>query len=840
MTTPRLRSLSVKGFRAFGAIEQTLNLPSDIAVVWGPNSKGKTSLAEAFEFLLTGQIARRELMASSQDEFADALRNAHLAAGEEVYVSACITATDGASHKIKRVLIGDYAKRQDCTSLLEIDGTIATEVDLTKFGLSLSQPPLEAPILSQHTLSYIFSVRPQDRATYFKTLLEVTDLDGLRNEMEALSDEIKPSDDPLVTKFDNCADITTLKPVLSSILYAIPDEATLEAKLHEAAQALIEDAGEKVPETIDKWLATIERILSVRRRKTFPVSEFERDELAAWNPPPDDSWTSLETYLDERKKVDEGTRQLVALFDEALKLPTISGITIPVECPLCGTEFALTLERVQLIRQHVADTKEFKIAETAAKLTLTQLSVLARSLATTIKAAMPNYLKDTAAKRRETGFTIARIRELLGDSAEELVTPWLVQAKSLMRAGTVFRRKIQVAEALIKKQSTKLETEFNPQELRAAFDTLSLLLSTFIAANNTYKEPAAALVTTLNEILDELSDTANWQDFLDIAKKPCELRSALLDRQARAITDKELSAALRQIDRAKEQVLDDKFSDYSSLIQGWWERLRPDEPTFFSAMRPRKGAKRTIDFKAGLSSNPDRSTPKVRDVIAVFSHSQLHCLGLALFLSRAQHEGLGFIILDDPVLSSDEDYRVHFNSTVLTELLNLSMQVIVITQDNKTWKELETRYRHLRISTAQIFIENPAEGSIIDNTSDTLLAKINRAKSLARGGHPDLRKECGFQLRNAGERFCKEMLVSDRWAKGDTAASLTDYDNKTLGRLCPQVEPLMVHASSHPGKFRVFKDTVNHACHDNTPPGNSEMMQACGEIRFLVKDYLGR
>ena len=75
----RLRSLAVKGFRAYGATEQTLNLPAEIAAVWGPNSTGKTSLAEAFEFLLTGCIARRELMASSRDEFANALRNAHLA-----------------------------------------------------------------------------------------------------------------------------------------------------------------------------------------------------------------------------------------------------------------------------------------------------------------------------------------------------------------------------------------------------------------------------------------------------------------------------------------------------------------------------------------------------------------------------------------------------------------------------------------------------------------------------------------------------------------------------------------------------------------------------------------
>ncbi|MEK8121563.1 hypothetical protein WOB59_00120 [Methylocystis sp. IM4] len=316
--------------------------------------------------------------------------------------------------------------------------------------------------------------------------------------------------------------------------------------------------------------------------------------------------------------------------------------------------------------------------------------------------------------------------------------------------------------------------------------------------------------------------------------------SLLIERKARATVAKELETALKQIDAAKEKVLEDKFSDYSGAIQAWWERLRPDEPTFFSAVQPRKGAKRTIDFKAGLTATADRKAAKLRDVIAIFSQSQLHCLGLALFLARAEHEGVGFIVLDDPVLSSDEDYRVHFNSTVLSELLSLSIQVIVLTQDHDTWEELETRYRHVSISTAQLYIEAPADGTIIENTSDALLAKINRAKSLARGGHPDLRKECGIQLRDAGERFCKEILVNDRRRNGDMAASLTDYDGKTMEWLFPKMEHLLDRDASHPGKFTVFKKTVNDACHDNAPPSSAAMTQAHGEIRFLVKEYFGR
>lgn len=840
MTTPRLRSVVVKGFRSYGAAEQTLNLPGNIAVVWGPNSKGKTGLAEAFEFLLTGRISRRELMASSQDEFTDALRNAHLAPNEDVYVAARITAPDGTSHEIRRVLTGDYAKKQDCASRLEIDGAAAVEDDLTRFGIILSQPPLQAPVLAQHTLSYIFSVRPQDRTTYFKTLLEVTDLDVLRNDIAAMVDELKPLDDPLLTKFDTSTTISSLKPALTTIARSIPDITKLTAGIAAAAGSLIKTANEKVPDTLQERLASIDRILADRRSKAFPVRGFERKDPVGWNPPPSDIWTRLDSYLGERKKVDEKTRQLIALFDQALKLPTISQMTGPTDCPLCGTDSALTPERVQFIREQVANSAAFNLVQASAKAALPQLSASASALATDAQASLPRYLTMTGAKRREIGFTIARIRQLLGGRAPELVGPFLCQVRPLRRAAAALRHGAQEAAALVQEQTTDIATALDPQKLQAVFSRLPDLRAAYIDTIDAYKVSENLLFTALAEVLDANADTAGWQDFLDVARAPNQLRVALVDRASRVAVGKELDAALKQIDRAKEQVLDDKFSDFSGLIQAWWERLRPDEATFFSAVHPRKGTKRTIDFKAGLSANPDRSAPKVRDVIAVFSQSQLHCLGVAMFLARAQHDGLGFIVLDDPVLSSDDDYRVHFNLTVLTELLALPIQVIILTQDHATWEELEIRYRHLAISTAQLYIDSPAEGSIIENTSDALIAKINRAKSLARGGHPDLRKECGILLRDAGERFCKEMLVVDQHRKGNAQASLTDYDGKTLEWLSPHVDPLLDRDASHPGKFAVFRKTVNNACHDNAPPSNAEMTLAHGDIRFLVKQYLGR
>ena len=75
MTTPRINKIEIQGFRAFGKNCQTLAFGAPIAAVWAPNSQGKTSLAEAFEFLLTGQIVRRQLMLCAKHQIGTSAGN---------------------------------------------------------------------------------------------------------------------------------------------------------------------------------------------------------------------------------------------------------------------------------------------------------------------------------------------------------------------------------------------------------------------------------------------------------------------------------------------------------------------------------------------------------------------------------------------------------------------------------------------------------------------------------------------------------------------------------------------------------------------------------------------
>src|SRR5262245_51231267 len=110
-----------------------------------------------------------------------------------------------------------------------------------------------------------------------------------------------------------------------------------------------------------------------------------------------------------------------------------------------------------------------------------------------------------------------------------------------------------------------------------------------------------------------------------------------------------------------------------------------------------------------------------------------------------------------------------------------------------------------------------------------------KAEVLVRGGHPSLHKHGGEVIRDAAERFCKEMLVRERRAKGDATASLNDYSLKNLGHLAPLVEPLLTRDPSHPGKLRAIGGAANPAKHDDAVPAAGVLKVALGDLRYLMK-----
>jgi recombinational DNA repair ATPase RecF len=76
--TMRLVELTVRNFRGFGSKAETIRLDRDLVLFFGPNGFGKTSLAEAIEWLFYGFTKRRRQGEGySKAEYAGTYANAH-------------------------------------------------------------------------------------------------------------------------------------------------------------------------------------------------------------------------------------------------------------------------------------------------------------------------------------------------------------------------------------------------------------------------------------------------------------------------------------------------------------------------------------------------------------------------------------------------------------------------------------------------------------------------------------------------------------------------------------------------------------------------------------------
>jgi len=832
---PRINSLSVRGFRAFGSVGQQLTFNSTLSVVWGSNSQGKTSLAEALEFLLTGKTVRREFIASATREFSDCLRNAHLDAGAEVSVTADIVAADGVTHTAKRRLTSDYSATATCASELTIDGSAAQ--DLSSLGIRLSHPPLAAPILMQHTLRFVLSAKPQERTDYFKALLEIGDLEELR----AAIDQAKPSSsgtpEPMLQKLERCAGRAEMSKALDPLRSQEPTRAMVNEGLRAAVVALLPPT-DGTERTLAERAEVLKRMLAEKQDTSFPVAGLQQGTAVHRSQPEGATWKDLFDFAQRVAVVDKEAARLSRLFAQLLEVPTVAAAAGPVDCPVCETPGGLTPARIEAIRVQVRSTEEYREARRKAVVQLQALSTLVDQVHRGAERSSPTCCKWIASTRTERGFSEQAMLDLLGEGGRERVNAWKAEDASVVEAlGSIERHTEGLRTRLSGLRVDDLKSE-QIDELKAEtgeLETLGIALDAILA---TSLPGHNELRKALAEEVERRTKTEGWQDIVELVEGREQLLTSLIAVKARQKVAADWDRAIRDLDTATAAVFDAKFRDLGSEITRWWKLLRPDESTSFEGVQRGGTGRRFIDLKAGLSPNADGSAVKVRDAVAVFSDSQLNCLGLAAFLARSVRESVGFVVLDDPVPSSDREHRAMFLHRVLDELVRTGMHVLLFTHDDDTWKDVQERYKHLNLDTYSLSLNNAARGTEVKNTGDTFEVMLDRARPYIRNADSEIRKFGSERLRDAAERLTKLLLVRDRQAKGETTAALSDYDGLNLGQLQQKVDPLLTKDAADPGKMRTLTRHLNPGNHDDQVPAAGELAVCLGDLEAFKRTYL--
>ena len=836
---PQLTRIEVQGFRSFGTVRQTPDLAGPIAVFWAGNSQGKTSFSEALEFLFSGQIARRDLLASAKDEFTEALRNVHMPSGALVAVEASIICPDGQTRKLCRTLVEDYRRgnAQGCTSTLTIDGVAANDNQIESLlGIRLSQHPVRAPILGQHNLAYLFSASPADRAAYFRAILDTQDLEDFRNDVQAMEAALVAPASPEMNDLLEVELLADAGPGRVQIRKS-PKPETLRARLESASSALLTSIGLPVPKGLAAQANAIEAELTTRRSKTFPVDLLRRSAFAPWAGDAAKLKEAADKFLEERQKVDAESQRTLDLFKAALAIPAHPDHPHGDDCPLCGTVDAFGADRVAFVREQVRASEAFSSASASFLGSLRSSILHCDTLAQSLSKALPRFMREQRGKRRAAEFTVAKIKELVPSDGR--LEEWLSAVRALARADRALQLRIRAARKQLDHAQKNSQEWSDVGGLIAAINDIASAQESFVQQLTAYEGPARLVGEGISATVDQNAQTSGWESLIRLARNPDALWHALRLDAAHRQKVSDIKKAIREIDMAIGKVTDEKFAELSDEVKFWWDRLRPEENTFFSGVQRRSDkARRTVDLKAGMSVKDDRANPKFRDAVAVFSQSQLHCLGLALFLAKAVQEKAGFILLDDPVLTSDEDYRPNFTSSVLEGLLDKGIQVLICTQDHKTYKDIGDRWLH-RNAQQFIMVRNDAvTGTEIRKENDDLATMIARARPATKSQDPALRKDGARQIREIIERFSKCLLVKDRKVKGDNGASITQYDGKNFGTYSNNVYALLTKDAADPGKLRSGFSDVTSGSHDDAPPTTATLARALGDLNRLKKDYL--
>lgn len=821
--------VEVEGFRAFGTEVQRIDLSSSLTVLTAQNSQGKTSLAEAIEWLLTGCTSRRDLHGGAKAEFIGSLRNVHAPADCSVRVAAHIDLDGSRMVTLERVLTADYQGSTPCASILRADGTPVPSVDA--IGFPLSRGKLSAPVLLQHVMRYVLSAAPQERADYFKAILELDDLELVRREIKSLRDEFDSAPKhAALSQLGELAAYTTFKDRVG-LLRTAKSLLEVETGLLELVNAALILDKHAAASDLSQGVAALRSAMAARHAKVLAVEQLDLGAL-------DSAWEvrslDLSAYSASAGAVDREVTRLVPIFEAVLGLPSLPVGDAGVDCPVCGTSRALDSHRVQHLREALARSSSLRSESQAALKEVSGLKAVLDQTARDARRLAPRALQWSEEERRSNRLAAHKIAD-----AEAALDHILSLAGELATQATnVAGNAKSASEELASIESEVRALRPVSADAGKALETLRLgLLASRAALTSSmavYQTHLTELKTMVRAELDQASGTTGWAQVIELAEAPETVLAGILDFYARSAASKRLGRAAQQIDAGVQKVLDDRFAAMSDEISKWWESIRPDEAVRFHGMARRGTGRRYLDLKAHLELD-DRAPGAVRDAVSVFSDSQLNALGLAAFLARCTLGSAPLIVLDDPIPGSDSEHRYTFAAGTIQGLLDAGLQVIVTTFDTHLGRQLHSLYQDRNIAEYSAALIDAAKGTAITSSADRFDQLMTWAKDQMNSAVEENRNMAGVYLRRAAERLSKAIIVAGRRSKGDTSASLADYDGRNLDKLHPDVAQYAKQANEA-GLWRALARELNDAAHDApTAPSRQSLKQCHGSLTVLRK-----
>lgn len=839
-----LKDIDIHFFRGFRNMDKPVTANNKLVVIDGRNSSGKTSLAEAVEWLFTGKLERREsLEQGNPKELENCITNSFIPSDDKTWVSASFLVGDRTIN-LRRILAKDYGPTpgSKCESVLYLDGNPLSFEEEQRVLNDLFGGV--APLLMQHTLRSFVHSNPSERHAYFEKLLNVELLTELIEKAvvtDQESKQIPPSTGSLsFQKWEGLKSACTSEKSKRALKKAEKAAADMKESIR---QSLVTAAKNEFATVVTDDMAFTECISAVQnyqsevRRKSFPLL----NQLRPKQKPGEQVAETLQKYHNTKNilkqigievkaaeeaqtaahKLGEANLALARAVESLKAAGKLSG-AYPQTCPLCEYPKAksLTNARMKIIESWIPAQNTLSLAQNALKESLGKIQTDFEEIDKTIKLSLPPSPSDEEwqnAEKSSAGSIASEISKVKASSrsANDALTSAGASLSDIQR---------RISDGIRTPDLKQFEKELH--DCIVKYDTTTEEAKRYVSLMDLL-ENSVGLVSGDDPTYDLMD---KW---LTITGEVESLVGDLEWETAKKKAQEELRTIREQLIALRQDILESKRIAFSSDMTDTWKSLRCDDYSAFSKLfipsPSGKGFHVKIEIKAVLD---DGTNQQEVDALKVFSESQVHALGIAAFVTRAKMIGHKMLIFDDPVQSMDEEHFRTFASTLLRNLLDQGFQIVILTH-NDTFAKLVSYAHYDREDYATLGIRHSKrEGCRIEEGARRRVSeRLKIAEQLA----DEERLEEGWRF----VRRSLERLYTIVYAK---------YGPKDFNPIswADQTAEFMWNAgvgeiikSKVSGKERRLKEILTltaSGAHDKSASGITDLKNAVKDLRSLVAE----
>jgi hypothetical protein len=676
----KIKKISIRGFRGFNAPRQ-MDFDERLTLIYAPNSYGKTSISESFEWLIYGSTSRVE-SAESKDEYKGSLRNVHLSPTEHPRVALeFVDGTD--SRECAAELVGEECKKT-------WEGNPVSEWPFSKD--LRSTPP---PFILQHALKNLLLAAPIKRFDDFAKLLGLEALGKIHRDLIAF-----------------CTKPPVPRPILGVLaeLESILTRADSSQSMKEIAKTL-----RKGIDSVDKsfqlvWIkarslvptgtaqdAILAKLLNIRDEAVakfykgkIELPEFTGNEQTQ-NQHDEDFLTTTVAKDFIEKYLALSRLKSVQKISEAARLHELGVALLEADssrCPLCKQ--AIDGEIVRHIREEHTkfgeERNRFEKLEAHKVSTATTLRSLRERLDayhTRIRAKTHTLLQLEIESPMESLVKILLPKHQLHYDAVVNAVAQLGEAdRQFALAIEDSKQKIKIAAESVE---SNLEEEASISQLAASLIFTIGRAAEYKATIEAHASPVTDAARVLKHELDALAGTQDVSVIIDLISNHKRIKKKMeIDRALESLKDLK-----QRVDKfVTDKMLEVISGEFGSEVANWYEKIKTtgDPDVHFCGFDMKKTS------QGGRVQIRARSY--ARDLVSAvssLSESKLNALGLCLSIAINVQSAspFDFLVIDDPIQSWDQEHETRFIE-VIRELVNRGKQVVLLSHSDRWLKQVRS------------------------------------------------------------------------------------------------------------------------------------------------------